>query len=287
VVGMDAGPGRTGGPYSDTVMVVHLPKSGDAAAVISIPRDTYLEGAAGIGKTKINAVYAKALAAEQRKAPGAGHQELVQKAQADVVATVQDLTGVRIDHYAQVDMPGFVELADVVGGVPVCLNNAVDELYSNAKFPAGVQQLKGKDALAFVRQRHGLPNGDLDRVVRQQVFVSGLVDASVKSGALADPAKRDRLLKAVRKYVVLDQRWDLVSFATQVQALTTANVRTGTIPVRDEQVGQMLVLAVNQDEVQQFVKEFTTARPAAAGGGTQTRAQQPNRVAPGSPRCVN
>jgi LCP family protein required for cell wall assembly len=284
VVGMDAGPDREGS-RPDTMVVAHVPKSGDSAALVSLPRDLYVNGGKKFGRTKLNAIYPLALAAERRADPKASQQEIVQKAQADLVSVVQDFAGVRIDHYAQVDMAGFTQLSDVVGGVQVCLTNAVQDAYSGANFPAGKQLIKGKAALAFVRQRHGLPNGDLDRVKRQQMFLTGLVDTVVKGGALTNPTKRNALLTAVRKYVVLDQRWDLVSFAGQVRALSSSGVRSGTVPITGERtIGGMSVLTSDPTAVKGFFQSFLTTRATAGGQGDATSGQPDSH--PGS-ACVN
>lgn len=287
VVGMDSGRGRVGTPYADTLMLVHVPKSGDAVDVLSIPRDTYLRGAVGIGMTKVDAVYGKALAVERHKAPGAGEQELAQKAEADLVRTVQDLTGVTINHYAQVDMAGFAELSTAVGGVRVCLKHAAHDPYSGADLPAGAQTIQGDTALAFVRQRHGLPNGDLGRVVRQQVFVAGLVEAATRPGVLTDGGARDRLIAAVRKHVVLDQGWDLLSFASRVRDLSRAGVATATIPIKSDQVvdGVGDALIVDVTAVRSYTQDFF-AQPRT-DSGSHTQARPPVQAGSGGTRCVN
>ena len=92
------------------------------------------------------------------------------------IQTISQLLGVPIDHFAEVNLVGFYDLATALGGVQVCLNHAVnDSHYSGAIFPAGLQTITGADALKFVRQRHGLPNGDLDRTHRQQAFITGVI----------------------------------------------------------------------------------------------------------------
>src|SRR5699024_3601988 len=119
------------------------------------------------GKLKSNGVYgaAKTARADQMAAEGADPvavEKQSTKAGRDALITaVADLTGVTVDHYAEVGLLGFVLLTDAVGGVPVCLYAPVDDPFSGANFAAGVQTLDGADALSFVRQRHGLPRGDL------------------------------------------------------------------------------------------------------------------------------
>jgi anionic cell wall polymer biosynthesis LytR-Cps2A-Psr (LCP) family protein len=114
--------------------------------------------------------------------------------------------------------------------VPVCLNEPVDDSYSGAHFPAGEQTLQGIDALKFVRQRHGLPNGDLDRVRRQQAFLAGLANQLFSSGTLTSPGRITDLVSAVTKSVVLDQNWDVLAFASQVAGMTGDKIEFSTIP---------------------------------------------------------
>src|SRR5699024_4644101 len=133
---------------------------------------------------------------DQRAAVKAGRNGLI--------GAVEDLTGVQADHYAEIGLLGFVLLTDAVGGVPVCLNEPVDEPLSGANFRAGVQTVSGSDALSFVRQRHDLPAGDLDRIVRQQVFMSQLVKKILSAGTLADPSKLGALVDAAKRSFVID-----------------------------------------------------------------------------------
>src|SRR5690606_30791260 len=106
-----------------------------------------------------------------------------------LLKTVEKLTGRTIDHYASLNLLGFYDITQAIGGVEVCLKKPVQDVKSHADCPAGRQVSSGRDALAFVRQRHGLPRGDLDRVVRQQVFMTGLVRKMLSTGTLTDPAK--------------------------------------------------------------------------------------------------
>jgi len=128
---------------------------------------------------------------------------------------------------------GFVLLTDAVGGVEVCLNNPVDEPMSGADFPAGEQRLDGAQALSFVRQRHDLPRGDLDRIVRQQAYMASLVHQALSAKILADPSRLDALSTAVGRTIVLDDSWDVLAFMRQLRDLTGGTVKFQTIPVQD------------------------------------------------------
>ncbi|MFS8582929.1 MAG: LCP family protein, partial [Limnochordales bacterium] len=110
--------------------------------------------------------------------------------------TVEELTGRKIDNYASVNLLGFYEITEAVGGVEVCLKQATSDKDSGADFAAGHQTISGGDALAFVRQRHGLPRGDLDRIVRQQAFMAGLAKKVLSTQTLTDPDKLNDLVAA-------------------------------------------------------------------------------------------
>ena len=178
---------------TDTIMVIRVPNDGSSATAISIPRDTYIHDDE-YGNMKINGVYGAYKDAEatdlmeQGMTDNASLQERAKDAgRKGLISAVSDLTGITVDHYAEVGLLGFVLLTDAVGGVDVCLNDAVYDEYSGADFPAGEQTLNGAQGLAFVRQRHGLPRGDLDRIVRQQAYMASLVSKVLSSGTLTNP----------------------------------------------------------------------------------------------------
>ena len=135
-----------------------------------------------------------------------------------------------MDHYAKVGLVGFVLLTDAVGGVEVCLNAAVNDEFSGANFPAGRQVLNGAQGLAFVRQRHGLPRGDLDRIVRQQAYMASLVSKILSTNMLQGGTLL-KLQDAAKRSLTLDSSWDLSQLAVQMSNLTGGNVKFNTIPV--------------------------------------------------------
>ncbi len=277
---LHAGDAADGGDTTDTMIVVHIPAGGGSASAISIPRDSYVQIAGGFGKHKINSAYTygKQAALDTLREQGLTGAALERAASAagarTAIETVEDFTGLTINHYAAVNLAGFYALSNAVGGVPVCLKQAVHDSYSGADFPAGEQTLSGAQALAFVRQRHGLPSGDLDRIARQQAFLSGMAQVVLGAGTLTNPLKLSGLIDAVQQSVVLDQGWDVLTFAEQMHGLTSGSITFATIPV------QSLSLqtpydgdAVKVDPVQ--VRDFITALlggPAAAtrGGSTAT-----------------
>lgn len=223
---------------TDTIILVRIPNDGSSATAISIPRDAYVD-VPGIGKSKINAAYGATKESERQELveDGVSESEAEKKStqggREALIKSVANLTGITVDHYAEVGLLGFVLLTDAVGGVDVCLNAAVDEPLSGARFPAGEQTLNGSNALSFVRQRHDLPRGDLDRIVRQQVFMASLVRQVLSAKTLTNPGKLGQLSTAVQRSVVLDSDWDIIDFATQLQDLAGGSVKFETIPVVD------------------------------------------------------
>lgn len=269
---------------TDTIILVRIPNNGKSATAISIPRDSYVV-APGMDKTKINGVYgatrletADALVAQgmdpiqaQARGTQAGREALIK--------TVADLTGVTVDHYAEVGLLGFSLITDALGGVDVCLKEPVYEELSGADFPAGWQRLNGAQALSFVRQRHELPHGDLDRVRRQQSVMASLAHSVISGKTLSSPATLSRLQAAVQRSVVLSQGWDVMDFITKLQDLAGGKVAFATIPVIEESGwsddGMQSVVRVDRDEVSQWVAGLLHD---TAQGKTEKRAFTPEQI---------
>ena len=281
--------GEEDGENTDTILLIRIPEDGSSATAISIPRDVYVETST-VGGSKINGVYAANKEAhlervvasdpegviteeDQRAAVNAGRNGLI--------GAVADLTGVQADHYAEIGLLGFVLLTDAVGGVPVCLNEPVDEPLSGANFDAGVQTVSGSDALSFVRQRHDLPAGDLDRIVRQQVFMSQLVKKILSAGTLTDPTKLGALVDAAKRSFVIDENWDFVDFAMKLKDISGGSVRFETIPVTSidsyTEWGESIVTA-DPVQVSEFVAGFASTEDdadAAEGGDGEPAPGEP------------
>ena len=247
---------------TDTIILVRIPNNGKSATAISIPRDSYVE-APGLGKTKINGVYGQVKEENRIKLVESGIPEAEADARSTeagreaLIKTVANLTGVTVDHYAEIGLLGFSLITDALGGVNVCLKDAVYEPLSGADFPAGWQKLDGPQALSFVRQRHDLPRGDLDRVVRQQAVMASLAHEVISGKTLSSPATLNRLEGAIQRSVVLSDGWDIMDFVTQLQKLAAGNVAFATIPVLEEagwsDDGMQSVVRVDPTQVQEWV----------------------------------
>jgi LCP family protein required for cell wall assembly len=247
---------------TDTIILVRIPNNGKSATAISIPRDTYVS-APGVGKTKINGVYGqtkeekRVSLVESGVAPAEAEAEGTEAGREALIKTAADLTGVTVDHYAEIGLLGFALITDALGGVNVCLKEPVYEPLSGADFPAGWQKLNGPQALSFVRQRHDLPRGDLDRVVRQQVVMASLAHQVISGKTLSSPATMNRLQQAIQRSVVLSSGWDIIDFVNQLQKLAAGKIAFATIPVLDESGwsddGMHSVVRVDPHQVQDWV----------------------------------
>ena len=223
--------------HTDTIILLHVPAGPRARAVaISIPRDSFVTLADGSGPHKINSAYGRATddAKTALEEQGVRGPELDRRSRdagrRALVATVEKFTRLPVDHYAEINLAGFVEMTDAIGGVPVCLRRPEREVRSGVDLPAGLQTVSGPDALAFVRQRRGLEDGDLDRIARQQAFLAGMASRMLSTGTLSDPAAVRRLIDAVTRHVVLDRGWDLDRLITQFGRMSGGDIRFVTIP---------------------------------------------------------
>jgi LCP family protein required for cell wall assembly len=269
---------------TDTIILVRIPNNGKSATAISIPRDSYV-AAPGLGKTKINGVYGQIREAKRAslvKAGDSAEDAMAQGTEAGrdaLIKTVADLTGVTVDHYAEIGLLGFALITDALGGVEVCLKEPVFEPLSGADFPAGQQRLNGPQALSFVRQRHDLPRGDLDRVVRQQAVMASLAHRIISGHTLSSPTTLGRLEAAVQRSVVISSGWDVMDFVQQLQKLAGGKVAFATIPVLDgagwSDDGMQSVVRVDPHQVQDWVAGLLTDQ---AAGKTEELAYTPAKT---------
>ncbi|MGY1855490.1 LCP family protein [Modestobacter sp. SYSU DS0290] len=292
LVGMDSRTGltpeqqaefSTGDPdgvlNTDSMMLVHVPADGSGASFVSLPRDTYVS-IPGHGESRLNSAYARGYNAadgDEAARDAAGAQLLVQ--------TVSQFTGLEIDHFAEVDLLGFINLSSIVGGVEVNLCRATSDPLSGADFPAGVQTISGADALAFVRQRHGLPGSDLDRVVRQQVYIAGMLRNVLSSDLLFDPGKQKAIVEQVGSSVTFDQGLDVFDLAAQMQGVQPDRITFQTIPGLSE--ARIDGAEVLEPPSQEVLNEFFASLNAAPEEEEEPAAPAPSSTAPSvSPASV-
>lgn len=200
--------GDLGSKRTDTIMVLHIPLTGQAT-LISLPRDSYVE-IPGFGMNKINAAFTF------------GDAPLL-------VSTVEQATGIHIDHYAEIGMGGLANVVDAVGGIEVCPPEPLEDPLANLFIGAGCQQVDGPTALGYVRTR-ATPLGDLDRVQRQREFLSALVDAATRPSTLLNPFRAFPMAFAGAKSVIIgehDHSWHLL----RVLFAMRHGLRTETVPI--------------------------------------------------------
>jgi LCP family protein required for cell wall assembly len=258
---------------TDSMILAHIPADGSAAAFVSIPRDLYVP-IPGHGEAKLNSAYGRGYNdAEGSDADrsAAGARLLIQ--------TISGVTGVQIDHYAEVNLLGFVNISTIVGGVEVNLCNAVDDPNSGAHFPAGVQTISGADALKFVRQRDGLPRTDLDRQVRQQVFLAGLIRNVLSKDLLLDPVQQRRLIEQVGSSLTVDQGLSLFDLAAQMQSVKPDDITFQTIPgLADAREDAGAVLEPTDPDALKAFFASLSATPSSGPAAPSVEAADPGDV---------
>ena len=214
------------GKRSDTMLLIHISKKRDKAAIISIPRDTYAlipEHTNTQGKT-VPASHSKINSAFN----WGGAPLLIQ--------TFEEMSGLRIDHYIEVNFVGFVRMVDALGGVEICTKKDIDDPKSHLVLPAGVHNLNGIDALKYVRTREFDGLGDIGRMQRQQAFISSVVKKATSMGVLLNPITMTSFINSALSAVTTDEGLnssDMIVLAKQLKSLSASNVRTLTVPLSD------------------------------------------------------
>lgn len=242
------------GKRSDTMILLHVSDKTKSATAISFPRDSLVTIPAytddnGVEhppqQNKLNAAYAF------------GGEKLA-------IATIEEATGIRIDHYIEIDLGGFVRMVDAVGGVDVCVQQPVYDAKSKLDLPAGKSKLDGVQGLAFVRARAIYANADIGRIEAQQKFVGSMVKKATSSGVLLNPVKVNQLLSAATKSISTDMKTDQfreqmlqmrdyrandISFLTVPIANSNGSVPgVGSVVLWDEAKAKTLFTRLKKDE---------------------------------------
>jgi LCP family protein required for cell wall assembly len=204
--GGDIGNGRT-----DTMLLVHVPGFGSSAptTMVSIPRDSYVP-IPGYGREKINGAFAMG-----------GAPLLAQ--------TVEQATGLRLDHYVEVGFSGFAVVVDALGGVTICPAAPISDPLAGIDLPAGCQKLNGRNALGYVRTR-ATPRADLDRMVNQRHFMSALLHRAASPAVSLNPWRWYSVPHAAADAMTVDQSdhvWDLAWLGWALRG----SVTTLTVPI--------------------------------------------------------
>jgi LCP family protein required for cell wall assembly len=213
------------GKRSDTMLLIHISKKRDKAAIISIPRDSYaLIPEHNNSQSKvIPAAYSKI-----NSAYNWGGAPLL-------IETLESMSDLRIDHYVELNFVGFVRMVDALGGVEICTKKDINDPKSHLTLPAGTHVLDGVDSLKFVRTRVFDGLGDLGRMKRQQEFASAMLRKATSAGVLLNPVKMVDFINSALDSVVTDEglsQGDLLTLGKQLRNLSASNVRTLTIPLK-------------------------------------------------------
>jgi LCP family protein required for cell wall assembly len=260
LIGSDTRKGQGGGyggnsqfsqQLSDTNILVHIAGNREWATAVSIPRDTAIQmpdcqkSDGGISSGyygRFNEAYSRGGAS-------------------CVVKTLEQETGIFIDHFMIVDFKGFINVVDAVGGVDVCLTNAVNDRKSKLNLPKGISTVSGKQALAFVRARGTLGDGsDLSRIRRQQDFLASLVKKVTSAGTLLNPVKVLNIVEAVAGSLTTNPELGsldgMKKLAFNLQNLRPSTVRFITAPFATDPTNRARVIfTAKTDELWNSLRE--------------------------------
>lgn len=216
--------GSAGGRRTDTIMLAHIADNDTKPTLMSFPRDLQVE-IPGHGVNKINAAFAFG-----------GPKLLAQ--------TVEQTTGLHIDHYAEIGFGGFANIVDAIGGVEMDIKQDMVDKKSGANLKKGVQELDGTQALAFVRMRYGsaTPRSDLDRVVNQRMFIGALANEIASPATLLNPFDVVPLLSEAPDALTIDEGdhlHNLVGLAWAMRGISSGGMVTTTVPVTSAAASQL------------------------------------------------
>lgn len=218
--GANAQYGRADGARSDTLILLHISPGGGQTLGLSFPRDLMvpIPSCRGHAAQVINMI----------------NSAFTLGGPVCTLKTIEQLTHIRVDHFVDVDFTGFKAIVDALGGVEICLPKNVADKDSKLYLSKGYHLVKGEQALAYVRNRHGLGDGsDLDRIKRQQQFLSSVAKKALSAGTLSNPSKLWPLLNAGTKSLTTDTGFDtpaMLKLGSSLQGLTAGKIKFATAP---------------------------------------------------------
>ncbi|KUL25539.1 LCP family protein [Streptomyces regalis] len=217
-----------GSARSDTAMIVHVYEGHKKASVVSIPRDTLIDRPRCTDTNGDTHDAASGVMFNESYSTGGA---------ACAVKTVESISGIRMDHYLEVDFSGFQKLIDELGGVEVTTTKNINDPDSHLNLKAGTHQLTGKQALGLVRTRHGVGDGsDLGRIQLQQAFIKALINQVKGINLFGNPKKLIDLATTATEAVTTDSDLGsvnkLMSFANGLKGINSKNMTMVTMPVQ-------------------------------------------------------
>ncbi|WP_069169380.1 LCP family protein [Streptomyces griseus] len=233
------GGGDVSGARSDTALVVHIPEGRTEAVAVSIPRDTLVtrpECVTSDGSTMASAERVMFNSVYSQVGP------------ACVVKTVEKMSGVRIDHYLEINFAGFKDLVDAIGGVTVKVDEPIKDKASGLDLSAGTHKLNGTESLAYVRTRHGIGDGsDLGRIGLQQQFLLALLTEIKSQDLLGSPATTYKIANSATKSLTTDEGLasltSLSDFARSMNGVDPSTMETLMLPVAYDRTDPNRVVA--------------------------------------------
>ncbi|MFE5585084.1 LCP family protein [Kitasatospora sp. NPDC056531] len=268
--------GSTG--HADTTLLFHIAKDRTNATVISIPRDLMVP----IPECRTD---------QGKKIPGSAREMFNTSLGQDgrdagcTWKTVETMTGIRVDHFVQVDFEAVKTLSTAVGGVEVCAAKDIDDKDSHLKMSKGRHTVQGEEALAFVRTRHAVGfGGDLTRIPLQQQFISSMIRKIKSDGTLTSPAKLYKLADAATKALTVDSGIGSVDklkdLAQDISKVDTKNITFTTVPVLDDPKDNDRLILKQPDAGQVF--SMIAGDRSLTGTATPSAAETPAPAAPSS-----
>jgi len=251
---------------TDTMVLMHIPASHDKAYLFSFPRDLWVHvpqsktSQYGNTMAKINAAYAW------------GGMPLM-------VETIEQYTGVRMDHVMLIDFAGFKKVVDAVGGVDMKVERTITSIHRpHRTFPKGMNHFNGSEALDYIRQRKQFPDGDFARMRNQQTFLKALLDKAVSAGTVSNPFRLRDFVNSVADAIVVDQQFSLIDLGWQFRGLRsndlifytsphkgTGDINGESVVLSDREKALSLYQAVANDTVAAWMAQ-NAPQTAKAGG---------------------
>ncbi|MEQ4715332.1 LCP family protein [Nonomuraea sp. B19D2] len=263
-----------GGKRTDTIILMHISPNRDKARLISFPRDSMVQ----IPRCKNETT-------KQEMPP---RRDMINSAYnsggiACTISTIETLTGIRVNHFAEVDFSGFKNIVDALGGIEICLQSGVNDKASKLVLPPGKSLLNGEKALGYVRLRHYGDGSDIQRIKRQQIFLSKVVAKATSSDLLTDVGKLRDFIAAAAGSVTMDPELandteQLINIALSAKQLTAGGVKFTTIPWTPDPEDKNRVVWKQPDANELFTSIKTDTEPAAPAPSASASASAKPKV---------
>jgi LCP family protein required for cell wall assembly len=258
--------GSVGGKRADTIIVAQIVPREQRGVLMSIPRDLYVpvHGGGTVRDAKINSSYAY------------GPQ--------GVIDTVGALTRLPINHYMEVDIRGFRQMVDAIGGIDVCEAGGLYDSKLNFRLPAGDSHLDGNSALSYVRSRHSTADGDFGRIRRQQQFFRAVMGKIGKPSVLGNPVRVNELARAFARNITVDQAFqfdDLVRFALSIRRVGADQLLTYSVPGHSGRIGSQSVVLLDQQPAEALFSALRSGSDPSQVVPTTQAAPARTTLAPG------